>query len=128
MLNRSASLAMSTSVLKASPGKFDIKRHSPSILYFRDKWNKCMNYVETLHWHVLRYESHNSLLSWWMSVLSSFPFPSMTRSSEPSSYLSPVMKSVYFFSCTTKSLSNKTDHHHSSTFTDMDIFDNLPSV
>ena len=34
MLNRSASLAMSTSVLKALPGKPDIKRHSPSILYF----------------------------------------------------------------------------------------------
>ena len=34
MLNRSASLAMSTSVLKALPGKLDIKRHSPCILYF----------------------------------------------------------------------------------------------
>ena len=33
MLNRSASLAMSTNVLKALPGKLDIKRHSPSILY-----------------------------------------------------------------------------------------------
>ena len=33
MLNRSASLATSTSVLKALPGKLDIKRHSPSILY-----------------------------------------------------------------------------------------------
>ena len=33
MLNRLASLAMSTSVLKALPGKLDIKRHSPSILY-----------------------------------------------------------------------------------------------
>ena len=33
MLNRSASLAMSTSVLKALPAKLDIKRHSPSILY-----------------------------------------------------------------------------------------------
>ena len=33
MLNRSASLAMSTSVLKASPGKLDIERHFPSILY-----------------------------------------------------------------------------------------------
>ena len=33
MLNRSASLAMSTSVLKALPGKLDIKRYSPSILY-----------------------------------------------------------------------------------------------
>ena len=34
MLNRSASLAMSTSVLKALPGKLDIKRHLPSILYY----------------------------------------------------------------------------------------------
>ena len=33
MLNRSASLAMSTCVLKALPGKLDIKRHSPSIFY-----------------------------------------------------------------------------------------------
>ena len=33
MLNRLASLAMSTSILKALPGKLDIKRHSPSILY-----------------------------------------------------------------------------------------------
>ena len=33
MLNRSACLAMSTSVLKALPGKLDIKRHSPSNLY-----------------------------------------------------------------------------------------------
>ena len=33
MLNRSASLAMSTSVLKALPGKLDIKRHLPIILY-----------------------------------------------------------------------------------------------
>ena len=33
MLNHSACLAMSTSILKALPGKLDIKRHSPSILY-----------------------------------------------------------------------------------------------
>ena len=33
MLNRSASLTMSTSILKALPGKLDIKRHSPSIFY-----------------------------------------------------------------------------------------------
>ena len=32
-----ASLAMSTSVLKALPGKLDIKRHSPSILYLAFK-------------------------------------------------------------------------------------------
>ena len=39
MLNRSASLAMSTSVLKALPGKLDIKRRSPSILYIC--WLNC---------------------------------------------------------------------------------------
>ena len=33
MLNCSASLAMPTSILKALPGKLDIKRYSPSILY-----------------------------------------------------------------------------------------------
>ena len=37
MLNRSASLAMSTCVLKALPGNFDIKRHSLSILYLHDQ-------------------------------------------------------------------------------------------
>ena len=33
MLNCSASLAVSTSVLKALPGKLDVKRRSSSILY-----------------------------------------------------------------------------------------------
>ena len=33
MLNRSASLAMSTSALEALPSKLDIKRHSPCVLY-----------------------------------------------------------------------------------------------
>ena len=33
MLNRSGSLAMSTSVLRALPGKLDIKSHSPCIIY-----------------------------------------------------------------------------------------------
>ena len=33
MLNHSASLAMSTSVPKALPGKLDIERYSPSIFY-----------------------------------------------------------------------------------------------
>ena len=33
MLNRSTSLAMSTSALKALPGNIDIKSHSPSIPY-----------------------------------------------------------------------------------------------
>ena len=36
MLNRSASLAMSTTVLKALPGKLDIKKREPSILYLLD--------------------------------------------------------------------------------------------
>ena len=33
MLNRSACLAMSTSLLKAEPGKLDIKRREPGIFY-----------------------------------------------------------------------------------------------
>ena len=37
----SASLAMSTSVLKALPGKLDIKRHSPSILYLHRRLSIC---------------------------------------------------------------------------------------
>ena len=36
MLNCLESLAMSTSLLKALPGKLDIKRHSPGILYNSD--------------------------------------------------------------------------------------------
>ena len=40
MLNHSASLAMSTSVLKALPGKLDIKRHSPSIPYLSFLYSK----------------------------------------------------------------------------------------
>ena len=51
MLNRSTSLTMSTSILKALPGKLDIKRHEPSILNkkFRidsqkDGFNWCEQY------------------------------------------------------------------------------------
>ena len=46
MLNRLASLAMSTSVLKALPGKLDIKSHSPSILYLpaHCDWTKKMGH------------------------------------------------------------------------------------
>ena len=40
MLNRSASLAMSTRVLKALPCKLDIKRHSPRILYLLEGLNR----------------------------------------------------------------------------------------
>ena len=40
MLNRLASLVMSTSVLKALPGKLDIKRHSSSNLYVIHKDEK----------------------------------------------------------------------------------------
>ena len=45
MLNRSASVAMSTSVLKALPGKLDIKRHSPSILYFNTVFSCSLNVI-----------------------------------------------------------------------------------
>ena len=42
----SASLAMSTSVLKALPGKLDIKRHSPSILYvYFDNYTPGTKYI-----------------------------------------------------------------------------------
>ena len=48
MLNRSASLAMPKSVLKAYPGKLDIKRHSPSILYLHTfEFLKC---GQESHW------------------------------------------------------------------------------
>ena len=44
-INLSASLAMSTrlSVLEALPGKLDIKRHTPSILYLCSKFNEFNN-------------------------------------------------------------------------------------
>ena len=37
MLNRSASLVKSTSILEALPDKHDIKQHTPSILSIYDK-------------------------------------------------------------------------------------------
>ena len=43
----SASLAMSTSVLKALPGKLDIKRHSPSFLYVHI-YNRGVRAIETM--------------------------------------------------------------------------------
>ena len=46
MLNRSASLPMSTSVLKALPGKLDIKRHSSSILYLQRSFLSIANSVD----------------------------------------------------------------------------------
>ena len=50
MLNRSASLAMSTSILKALPGKLDIKRHSPSILYLSVTSHiNCIVYVDLIN-------------------------------------------------------------------------------
>ena len=45
MLNRSASLPMSTSVLKALPSKLDIKRHSPSILYLLDFFSFIASFI-----------------------------------------------------------------------------------
>ena len=48
MLNRWASLAMSTSVLKALPGKLDIKRHSPSIIYISASLAMSTNVLKAL--------------------------------------------------------------------------------
>ena len=50
---RSASLAMSISVLEALPGKLDIKRHSPSILGINgekrlSRLSKCPDWSESL--------------------------------------------------------------------------------
>ena len=56
MLNRSVSLAMSTSVLKALPGKLDIKRHSPSILYLYAHW------IYRLHARILKVLSEGCLV------------------------------------------------------------------
>ena len=62
MLNRSASLAMSTCVLKALPGKLDIKRHSPSILYLLlNCFSRITNFIHVI-W----------LLSIWKPVLLDF--------------------------------------------------------
>ena len=60
------SLAMSTSALKALPGKLDIKRRSPSILYiFREQVNimtkKCHNHRWHLEEETLEHrQTHNS--------------------------------------------------------------------
>ena len=48
MLNHLASLAMSTSVLKVLPGKLDIKRHSPSILYISASLAMLTSVLKTL--------------------------------------------------------------------------------
>ena len=48
MLNRSTSLAMSTNVLKALPGKLDIKIHSP-IIALKASGRDCTNNNELLH-------------------------------------------------------------------------------
>ena len=47
MLNRLASLTMSTSVLKALTGKLDIKRHSPSILYLYGHFKEALTHDST---------------------------------------------------------------------------------
>ena len=44
MLNHSASLAMSTSILKALFGKLDIKRHLPHNLHIQTSWICCSVY------------------------------------------------------------------------------------
>ena len=54
MLNRSASLVMSPSVLKALPGKLDIKKHSPSILYLSTGLTEIQNFTFTSFLHIHR--------------------------------------------------------------------------
>ena len=67
LLNRSACLAMSTSVLKALPGKLDIKRHSPSILYKHDLVGMCSmtsnDLLLRLKYNVLNCEKYITLIS-----------------------------------------------------------------
>ena len=53
MLNRLASISMSTSVLQALPGKLDINRHSPSILYLAQAAVHSMAVVMLLFIHCL---------------------------------------------------------------------------
>ena len=77
MLNRSASLAMSTCVLKALPDKLDIKRHSPSILYLADTIaENCM--------------ANTVLLTKNEDVLCNFQFKAITEK-----------KTIDFFACQT---------------------------
>ena len=65
MLNRSASLAMSTSVLKALPGKLDIKRHSPSILYISASLAMSTSVLEALPGKLdIKRHSHSILYVW----------------------------------------------------------------
>ena len=85
MLNRSASLAMSTSVLKALPGKLDIKRHSPSIHFVWENPSEYkgliwLNHNENLsHWfwvaagiHHTKYAPFKIACSLWIKNISSF--------------------------------------------------------
>ena len=63
MLNRSASLAMSTSVLKALPCKLNIKRHSPSILYERASLGMSTSVLKALPGNLdIKRHSHGILL------------------------------------------------------------------
>ena len=50
MLNRSASLAMSTCVLKAEPGKLESKRREPGILFISYSW---LNTLQTSDYDVI---------------------------------------------------------------------------
>ena len=65
MLNRSARIAMSTSDLKALPGKFDIKRHSPSILHIHVSYC-CLFSFSCLHmyWVCCVCGQHQFFIKW----------------------------------------------------------------
>ena len=80
MLNRLASLTMSTSVLKALPGKLDTKSHSPSILYlyghFKEALTQDSTYPYKLHLDSqdssLIYSSVQSFDTFWLQTMNSF--------------------------------------------------------
>ena len=87
MLNCSASLGMSTSVLKALPGKHDIKRHSPSVLYISANLAMSTSVLKTLPGK-LDIKRHSP------SIL--YPF----RVRESNFILSPTtVHPVYFYKC-----------------------------
>ena len=73
MLNRSASLVMSTSVLKALPGKLDIRRHSPSILYVRSTSANTRGFsFPTCSWSEFSLPKVASVWKWRRSSINSF--------------------------------------------------------
>ena len=69
----SASLTMSTSILKALPGKLDVKRHSPSILYLDKPWDST-SILKALPGKLdIKRHSSSILYIWAKSILKALP-------------------------------------------------------